>query len=232
MNIYNNDVEPEQQIYDNFNGFIFAPDSRIFNKLTKRIELYLKTEHIVGDIIECGVFKGSGVSVWLKLKKMYEPNSSLKVIGLDYFNITDLISNIDTIHNKEKMNNVINRVDENDLSISSIENKLNKIDKESLILLQGDAGETTLKYVSDNPGLKIKLLYMDLDLGEPTYKVIKNLWNSISEGGIIVFDEYGYHCWDETKGVDKFLKEIPKESYKLIHTKIACPTLYLIKLVI
>jgi len=229
MNIYNNNTQTPQNIYDDFNNFIFSNESRIFNKMIKKTELYLSVKHIVGDIVECGVFKGSGISTWLKLKKMYEPNSNLKIIGLDYFNSVDVINDIKIDINKTKMIDVLNRVDPEELSYESVKLKLDKIDNESVILLKGDASVTSLDYSIQNPGLKIKLLYMDLDLAEPTYNVIKNLWDNISIGGIIVFDEYGYHCWDESKGVDKFLNEIPNK-YKLVNTNITCPTLYLIKL--
>ena len=70
---------------------------------------------------------------------------------------------------------------------------------------------------------------MDIDLGEPTYKVLKSLWNKVVKNGVIVFDEYGFHKWDESDGVDKFLKEI-EGSYKLVNTKICNPSLYIIKL--
>ena len=48
---------------------------------------------------------------------------------------------------------------------------------------------------------------MDLDLEEPTYNTLINLWDNITKGGLVVFDEYGYHKWSESKGVDRFIKE-------------------------
>ena len=69
---------------------------------------------------------------------------------------------------------------------------------------------------------------MDLDLGEPTYNVLKQTWKNIVLGGIIVFDEYGFHCWDESEGVDRFLKEIQNE-YVSFNTYINSPTMYIIK---
>lgn len=229
MNIYNNSSQTSQDIYDSFNSFIFSSETRVFNKMTKKIEFFNRVRNVVGDIVECGVFKGSGISLWLKLKKMYEPNSNLKVIGLDFFDTEEVINNIEDDFNSDKMKDVLKRVDKEDLKLETVENKLNKIDKDSFILLKGDASVTSKEYIENNPGLKIKILYMDLDLGDPTYKVLKNTWNNISKGGIIVFDEYAYHCWDESVGVDKFLKEIPSDSYTLYNTKIMCPTLYLIK---
>jgi hypothetical protein len=70
---------------------------------------------------------------------------------------------------------------------------------------------------------------MDLDLGEPTLKVLENLWKHVVIGGIIVFDEYAYHIWDESIGVDIFLKSI-KEKYTFFKTDVVAPTMYLVKL--
>ena len=98
-------------------------------------------------------------------------------------------------------------------------------------LIEGDAVTNSKQYDTDNPGARIKILYMDLDLGEPTYIILKTLWNKIVKNGIIVFDEYAYHKWDESEGVDKFLREI-EGMYTFIDTKVGAPTAYIIKTVI
>ena len=56
-----------------------------------------------------------------------------------------------------------------------------------------------------------------------------HLWDKIVVGGIILFDEYGYHKWSESNAVDKFLDKI-KGKYSLHNTNVATPTLYIIKL--
>ena len=75
-----------QNLYDNFNNFIISEDSRVFNKLVARTLIYDSIKDIPGDIVECGVFKGSGFFTFLKLKKVMNPNSRKKVLGFDYFN--------------------------------------------------------------------------------------------------------------------------------------------------
>jgi hypothetical protein len=78
-------------------------------------------------------------------------------------------------------------------------------------------------------GVKIKLLYMDLDVGEPTYEILITLWDKICLNGIIVFDEYAYHKWDESIGVDKFLKTI-KGKYEQHSTNMFSPTFFIKKI--
>jgi hypothetical protein len=141
-----------------------------------------------------------------------------------------LLNKLDGI-NKESMSVVLNRTDSNGLSIETISKRLSNFNSSNYILIEGDANITSKAYVLNNPGARIKLLYMDLDLGEPTYNILKTLWNRVVKGGIIVFDEYGYHNWDESDGVDNFLREIDSTSYDFIDTKIGSPTAYLIKLV-
>ena len=74
-----------QDIYDSYNSLLFSQDKRVFNKMTKKIELYMQIKDLVGDICEFGVFKGAGLALFLKLKSMYEPNSLMKIIGFDFF---------------------------------------------------------------------------------------------------------------------------------------------------
>jgi hypothetical protein len=94
------------------------------------------------------------------------------------------------------------------------------------MLIEGDVSETTKAFSQDNPGFKISLLYMDLDLEIPTYDTLVNLWGNVTRGGLIVFDEYGYHKWSESKGVDRFIKERNLEIKSL---DFACPTAYIKK---
>ena len=70
------------------------------------------------------------------------------------------------------------------------------------------------------------MLYLDLDLAEPTYDVLCAMWDRVSKGGIVVFDEYAFHEWSESKGVDKFFldKEVEIRSLNYI-----CPSAYIIK---
>jgi len=49
------------------------------------------------------------------------------------------------------------------------------------------------------------ICHYDLDLNEPVYNSLKNLWDRILPGGYIIFDEYEYHKFDESNGVDSFL---------------------------
>ena len=228
--IYNSVKETPQTVYDNYNNLIFSGDSRVFNKMIKKVELYLKVKELAGDILEFGVFKGAGMALFLNLKMMYEPNSLMKVIGFDYFNSDKLTNSLDGL-NKMMMSAVLNRAQSDELSLESVNLRLSKFNEDTYKLIEGDGVSNSIQYNIENPGARIKLLYMDIDLGEPTYNILKELWNKVVRNGIIVFDEYAYHKWDESNGVDKFLKEIEGQ-YAFFDTQIGSPTADIIKIVI
>lgn len=234
-NLYNGSgkVNDNQNVYDNFNNFILSDDKNVFNKLVARNNLYAMVlkNNIIGDIVECGVFKGSGLATWLKLLEMFEPNSIKKVIGFDFFEPQQTLISIDDKLEYETMAQVFTRDKKldivNDLSIESIQKKLSSISKEDRFeLVKGNIIETSKKFTEERPGLRISILYMDLDLDEPTYETMKNLYDKVSPGGIIVFDEYAYHSWSESNGVDRFIREY---GLKLIPSNIKAPTAFCFK---
>ena len=64
--------------------------------------------------------------------------------------------------------------------------KSDGFDESEFMLIPGDISLTSKEFARDNPGFKISLLYMDLDLNIPTYDTLNNLWNNITKGGIIM----------------------------------------------
>ena len=228
--IFNSDPKnnPAQQIYDSFNSFIFSNDIRIIGKLLHRFSFFEKTKHLAGDIVEVGVFKGSGVASWLKMIEIYMPHSNRKVIGFDIFDSKENI--FTSFKNGDRMTAVLDRTTKNDLSLQKVTESLEstKISPSKFILVQGDVCKTAKTFVELNPGFRISLLYIDLDLDEPGYHSLLNLWDRIVPGGYIVFDEYEYHKFDESCGVDRFLKEKNIE-YTIETTKFIGPTAFMIK---
>jgi hypothetical protein len=231
ININNLELtQTPQSLFDSFNSFILSDDKRVFNKLISRTLLYNEVKNIPGDIVECGVFKGTGLYTFLKLKNIFNPNSSKKVIGFDFFDTDGLISSINNQDDKDAMD-VLFKERHFSHTQSFKENfKLQLINhgfsESEFDLIEGDVSDTTKQFSQDNPGFKISLLYMDLDLEIPTYNALVNLWDNITKGGIIVFDEYGYHKWSESKGVDRFIQEKNLEIQSL---NFMCPTAYIKK---
>lgn len=223
---------PSQNNYDSFNNFIFSDDVKLTGKLLHRFEYFLKTKDLPGDIVEIGVFKGSGMSSFLKFLKIYCPNSNKKVIGFDIFDteVADSALNKDSKVDKESMEIVYSRVDNNELLLSSVKNKLitSGADEDKFLLVQGDVQNSIPEFIEKNPGFRISLLYIDVDLDRPTYYSLTYLWDRILPGGYILFDEYEYHKFSESVGVERFLRE-NNIDYSLKSTNWIAPTAFLLK---
>ena len=223
-------IDTPQELYDSFNGFILSDDSKLFNKLVARTLMYNKVKDIPGDIVECGVFKGSGLYTFLKLKRVLNPNTSKKVIGFDFFDNESLVSTLDDELDKTYMNSLFK--DRKFKHSDNFKDELyDKIINDGFLphefeLIKGDVSKTTSTFSKEKPGFKISLLYMDLDLDIPTYDTLCNFWDNMTNGGIIIFDEYGHHKWSESKGVDRFIEE---KGLKVKSLNFLCPTAYIQK---
>jgi len=232
INLYNDssNIQKNQNVYDSFNNFIFSNDRSVFNKLYSKMFFYEKTKHLAGDIVECGVFKGSGLLAWLKILSMNEPNSIKKVIGFDFFDpnfVEDMKDGVD----KDTMKQVFTRdknLDIDDVSYDGIYNKIINagFDDSKFELIKGDITSTAKRAIEEKPGFRISILYLDMDLDKPTYETLNTLWNNVVKGGMIIFDEYAYHSWSESNGADRFMKEM---NLTLHTTNIKAPTGYIIK---
>jgi len=229
LNLYNSTakLDDNQGMYDAFNTFMFSNDRNVFNKLYYKFKLYEMTEHLVGDIVECGVFKGTGLMAWLKILQLNEANSIRKVIGFDFFN-PGFVENLEDEIDRVTMEQVFTRTESGDFSQAGIHKKIVNagFDESRFELVPGDISITSAEYAKSRPGFRISLLYLDLDLDRPTYDTLVNLWDRVVPGGVVVFDEYAYHSWSESNAVDRFMDEKGLNLYK---TDIKTPTAYLIK---
>jgi hypothetical protein len=223
-------INTSQEIFDAFNTFIFSEDTKVLGKLIARALLAERTRHIPGDIVEVGVFKGSGMLSWLKIKKLLFPASMKKVIGFDFFDTESLLKSLSGI-DKLRMSELFGErnfkhTKKSGLTIIKdlIENAgFTQADYE---LIEGDVMKTTYDLVAKRPGMKISILYIDVDIEEPTYAALEALWERVSRGGLVVFDDYAYHQWSEAKGADRFFAD-KKVEIKILD--FMCPTAYVIK---
>ena len=161
---------PSDNLYNAFNEFIFNSDIKVIGKLLHRFNFFNLTKHLAGDIVELGVFKGSGVATFIKFLEIFATHSNKKVIGFDLFNKNNTVVN--NYENGITMKTVYSKVATHDeLSYDVVKNKLQNInnDLSKFILVEGDVCKTTKDFTLDNPGFRISLLYVDLDLNDGKY---------------------------------------------------------------
>lgn len=226
--------EPSEENYRKFNEFIFSNDLKLIGKLLHRFKFFLQTKHLPGDIVEVGVFKGSGVATFIKFLEIFCPNSNKKVIGFDLFDTQEasfILNSKDSNIDKITMTTEYCKVDQAELCLNKVEENLYKISDKSnnkIKLIKGDIENSVPKFIQENPGFRTSLIYMDVDIARPTYHALINLWDRLLPGGIILFDEYEHHIFSESLGTEKFLKDKNLE-YNILTTDWIAPTAYIVK---
>ena len=71
--------------WDLYNGFFLHNDIERLRKFLVREHFFKMSLELPGDIVEVGVFKGTGIAQMLKLREIFIPASNKKVIGFDLF---------------------------------------------------------------------------------------------------------------------------------------------------
>lgn len=170
----------------------YASRQSIAKFLTK-YEIYKRVLGVNGSIIECGVLHGAGLLAWAKLSSIFEPaNHVRKIIGFDTFEGFPSIGQEDargTFHDIKSggltgstYDNVLEAIRVYDLN-----RPINHIPK--IELVRGDLAVTAEKYLIGNPHLVVALLYLDVDLYEPTKKAVEVFLPRMPKGAIIAFDQ-------------------------------------------
>lgn len=180
-------------------------------KFLARYEIFKQILHINGSIIECGVLHGGGLLTFAKLSSIFEPaNHVRKVIGFDTF------AGFPSIHEKDLQGGTSSHFRAGGLTGSSIEDVQRAVELYDLNrplahipkveLIQGDLCQTAPQYLEQNPHMVVALLYLDVDLYEPTAAALRTFVPRMPRGAIIVFDELNARMFPgETRAVDEVL---------------------------
>ena len=186
---------------------LYAPRQDM-SRFLVRHELFKKILSLKGSIVECGVFRGSGLMSWAQLSSIYEPtNYQRQIIGFDTFSGFSDIKPEDT---EGKMKNPLAKRGELAAdSYSELEKAIKLYDSNrglshvsKVKLIKGDFIKTGKKYLKENPHTVISLLYLDFDIYEPTKEALELFLPRMSKGSIIAFDEVNNPDWPgETKAL-------------------------------
>ena len=203
----------------------YATRQSIAKFLTK-YELFKQIINVNGSIVEAGVLHGGGTLAWAKLSSILEPtNHTRKIIGFDTFEGFPSVDEKDLkgtdgslIKVGELQGSTYESVSEA-VSIYDENRPLSHISKVELV--KGDIAETAQNYLNENPHLVVSMLYLDVDLYEPTKVMLETFVPKMPKGGIIVFDELNAKMFPgETVAVDEVLglknlsiKRFPFDSY-------------------
>ena len=71
-------------------------DRRTFTNILTKIDMFKMVKNVQGSIVECGVYKGNGISTYSHLSSILEPVAfNRKVVGFDTFDGFPATSNAD-----------------------------------------------------------------------------------------------------------------------------------------
>lgn len=179
-------------------------------------ELFKLILPVKGSIVECGVFRGFSLMSWAKLSTILEPeNLTRRIYGFDSF------SGFPSVSDSDRSGSGVAEV--GDFQTSSYEELLELIrvyDQDRFLghipkvqLVRGDVSKTIPEFVQQNRHLLVSLLFIDLDLYEPTKAALDHIVPRMPKGAIIAFDELDNPIWPgETEAL---LEKLPINRLKL-----------------
>jgi hypothetical protein len=180
---------------------IFQPRLQV-TKLIQQYELFKLAQDRPGHIVELGVYRGESLLYWAHFLEMFNMGERItRVIGFDNFEgFTGDLTKDQTLRNKTEDGQFAIKPGGFDPGKRAYERLKQIIEvteadhfvphRPRLELVKGDIRETVPKYVTDNPGLRISLLLLDVDVYEPTLIGLKYLYPLVVAGGVVILDEY------------------------------------------
>ena len=168
---------------------------------------YIEMAGILGDIIECGVWKGGNLIIASLMREAMGFNRS--IWGYDTFTGMTEPSDIDVkpgfaVNAREKFKAMVKGdvVDWCYVPIEDVEANLRTIcGKVDVRLIKGDVCKTLLD--EDNVPEQISILRLDTDFYESTRVELEVLYPRVPSGGVVIIDDYG--IWQGSKkAVDQY----------------------------
>lgn len=195
QNIFERNPDPVEIKLENFPKYVRRQHLKRFLTL---YEIFKRLLPVKGSIVECGVFRGFSLATWAKLSAIMEPENLIrKVYGFDTF------EGFPNLHDKDKTDEYDHEVGHFFTDVYDEMNELNDafnrdrflghINKVELI--KGDCSLTIPAFLEKNPHLLVSMLFIDLDLYEPTKVALEYFLPRMHKGSIIAFDELDNPQW-------------------------------------
>ena len=186
-------------IYD---AFLAQTGPDRLQKILARYELFKMAMDVPGDIVECGVFKGSGLFTWAKFMRLFKPNNDYRLVGFDFFDAPR-----DMEFKLQEDKDVLDMHEENWTPQEELTKTCAEWGFKNLLLYAGNVEETSAQYAKEQVGARISLLYIDVDNYEGALAILKNLYPLVPPGGVIALDEYALPGYGESDAVDAFIAD-------------------------
>ena len=170
---------------------LYTPINSI-QELFIRYELMKLITNIPGAIIELGVCSGNGLMSLIHSHNILQPTYIYREFyGFDTFSGFPSVHENDIKCKKWEVGDFINDSYDRLNNIINIHNNYYYA-KTNVSLIKGDCNETIPLFLEENKHIIISLLYLDLDLYEPTKSALKYFLPRMAKGSVIAFDELNY----------------------------------------
>jgi hypothetical protein len=179
---------------ENKHVFDFALHTPInsIQRFLARYELMKLIQDIPGAIIEFGVCSGNGLMSLIHSHNILQPTYRYREFyGFDSFEGFPSVHENDIKNIKWEKGDFANNSYDRLSTIIDIHNNYYYLPT-NVNLIKGDVCETLPIFVKENRHLLVSLLYLDLDIYEPTKVALKLLLPRMNKGSIIAFDELNY----------------------------------------
>lgn len=197
----------DHDLFANLNGFTRR---MFFMKSFAHYELFKMVKDLPGDVVECGVYKGSSLFAWASFMETFCHGDRTRYVwGFDHFE--GLADRVERDGWSERTGNTSEGWNSSSFRDTLFElvdlfNSDSFVPKKARVrLVDGDLKETAIRFCEENPGVRISLLHLDVDLYEPTLAALKAFYPRIVPGGAVCLDEWGVKEWPgETEALEEY----------------------------
>jgi len=190
---FSNSKETAVEKLKNFPKYVPRQD---LTRFLVRNDLFQKVLHSSGSIVECGVLHGAGLMTFAQLSAIFEHlNSQRKIIGFDTFEGFPEPSKFDNPEYAKKGSLNVDSYEDLRTAIELYDMNRFLNHEPKVELVKGDITKTVPQYIKENPHTVVSLLYIDVDLYEPTKVILENFIPHMPKGAILAFDDLNDKNW-------------------------------------
>ena len=171
----------------------YVPRQSITRFLTRH-EIFKHVLDVQGSVVEVGVLGGGSLLSWAHLSSIFEYlNYQRRIIGFDVFG--DDISPSE----KDETGSSLDQYRQGNMGLDSYNDILEGVEvfdmnrflssEPKVELIKGLAEASIPRYLEKSPETVVSLLYLDVNLYEPTRAAIEHFFPRMPKGAVIVFDE-------------------------------------------
>ncbi|WP_418263881.1 TylF/MycF/NovP-related O-methyltransferase [Flavobacterium faecale] len=161
-----------------------------------------KNNHLKGDILEVGVWKGGSGCILAKASELF---SDGKVYLADTFKGVVKASEMDPVYKGGE---------HSDTNIQIVKLLVKELALKNTQILEGVFPDEINFELLNLNNVALKICHIDVDTYSSAKDIFFNIWPIIVKGGVVIFDDYGF--WG-CEGITKLVNELKLDNSVFIH---------------